>query len=121
MKIKGGKVVHFKAEDINRVYSLSDFDQPLFTTKDYALGIWLVSKLCLGKNVPRETTKEGIISNEFMAKANIWLSIICSRVSPCGNMTNILIMKAQMISYILNNISLNVGVFVISEFYMYKV
>lgn len=87
MEIKG-KLVHFGAEEIDRMYGLPNSNQSLFNTKDCDLGSWLVSTICLGKNVPWATMKVGITPCEFMVEARIWPAIICSYVSPWGNMNN---------------------------------
>lgn len=58
--------------------------------------------------------------NGFTTESWIWLTIICSRVSPTTNMTNISIMQAQMVACIKDNISVNFGRFVIMELKHYK-
>lgn len=80
----------------------------------------MASKIYAGKNVPWATMKARIISYEFTIKAWIWIATICSHVSLCGNMTNIRVMRAHMIFGILDNISLNVGLFIISKICAYK-
>lgn len=70
MKIRG-KVVYFRVKEINRVYVLPDFEQSLFTIKDYAPGSWLALKICLGKILPLVTSKVGITLNEYRTEARI--------------------------------------------------
>lgn len=69
----------------------------------------MAEKLCPGNEVPWATTKIEISLNEFIAEARIWLGIICSLISPCTHTTSILDVRARMVVYKLDNISLNIG------------
>lgn len=80
MKIKG-KVGHFRAEEINRVYGLLNSDQSPFTANYYSSVSGLDSKFFSGKNVPWATSKVGITLSEFTTEARILLAIICNHVS----------------------------------------
>lgn len=80
------------------MYGLRDADQSLFIAMDCAPSNWLVSLLYMDNNLPWATMKAGITLSEFIVEARIWLAIICSHVSRCGNMTNIPVMQAHMIS-----------------------
>ncbi|MCD9644444.1 hypothetical protein HAX54_032658 [Datura stramonium] len=86
-----------------------------FFAKGCVPNAWLVSKYCLGKNVDWASRKKSITSEELTTKATIWLAIICSRVSPAGNVRNIPVLWAQMTACILDSIGINVGRFIIKE------
>lgn len=81
---------------------------------------WLDEKLCPGKKVTWVAKKIRITWNEFTTEAWILLTITCSRVSPCTNMTYIPIFQDQMVDFLLDNISFNVGWLVLSDIRNYK-
>lgn len=104
----------------------------------YQWSLWVVGwwynivwgqKLCPRKLVSLETIpRKGIHMrcnrnryswNEFTAEAQIWLAIICC-ASPCTNMTYILIMRDQMVSFFLGNIPLSIGQFMLPGIRHYK-
>lgn len=58
--------------------------------------------------------------SDFTVEARIWLTIICSRVSPFINLTNITTMYALMVACLFDNIPLNVGRFVLMEIRHYR-
>lgn len=65
-------------------------------------------------------TKRGISINDYKVKAQIWLTIICIRVSLCTHMAAISKMQAQMVSCILDNIHLDIGKFFITNIKFFK-
>ncbi|KAK6793910.1 hypothetical protein RDI58_007363 [Solanum bulbocastanum] len=46
-----------------------------------------------GQNVPWAITKVRIQCTDLMAEARTRMSIVCSRISPCGNISNILVLQ----------------------------
>lgn len=76
--------------------------------------------VCQEREVSWDAMKNGILMIDFIAEARIWMSIICSWVSPTTNMTNVPTMHAQMVVCILYNISLNVARFMLMEIQNYK-
>lgn len=64
--------------------------------------------------------KNGITLNDFTAEAQIWFSIICSRFSPSTNLTNVMVMCAQIVASLLDYIPLNVCHFVILDIQYYN-
>lgn len=114
MRIRG-KVVHFGVQDTNKLYGLPNADLRQFDAKYCALGSWLSSHLFSRIEVPQETIKTCITLNEIITEARIWLTIIYSCISLSIKMTNICVMLAQMVAWILDNILFIVGLFVISN------
>lgn len=70
MRIRG-KMVNFRVEQINRVYGLLHANRSLFSIKDCTMGSYLVLRVCSNINVPWETKKVGITSNELKIEARI--------------------------------------------------
>lgn len=64
----------------------------------------------------------GIMTSNFTTEARIQLNIICSRVSPSSNVTDVPSLQARMIACILDGILLNVGHYIIHELkeYLYQ-
>ncbi|KAG5590856.1 hypothetical protein H5410_041370 [Solanum commersonii] len=84
-----GEVVDYGSEEHNALYGLLDHDLEAFKVKDCVSGTWLASNLCSGKNVPQATTKAKFICSNFAVEARTWMSIVRSRISPSGNISNI--------------------------------
>ena len=59
--------------------------------------------------------KKGIKCGDFTAEAKMWLYIIASRVSPCGNVSDFTYTRALIIACILDGILVNVGYYIIQE------
>lgn len=86
-----------------------------FEAKVCKSGSWMAESLCPGKEVSQAENKWGISMNYFTVEAHIWLNIICNRISPCNHLTTFIDMRACIVSYILDNVSLNVSRLVISN------
>uniref|UniRef100_M1BV18 Putative plant transposon protein domain-containing protein n=1 Tax=Solanum tuberosum TaxID=4113 RepID=M1BV18_SOLTU len=95
-----GKVVDYGPEAINQIYGLLNHDTKGFTNKDCESGTWLASKICSGQNVPWAATKAEILCSYLIAEARTWMSIVCNRISPSGNISNIPVLRAQIVAWI---------------------
>lgn len=63
--------------------------------------------------------RKGLKSIDFTTEANMWMYIICSRISPCGNVSDVPYVRALMIACIFYGILVNVGYYIIQEFKEY--
>lgn len=88
------KVVHFRVEHINNTYRLSDANIKPYEDKDYKIESWLIDTLCPGTEVLLNPMKIGISLQDFTNEALIWLAIICIRISPYSNRTNVPCVRA---------------------------
>lgn len=80
----------------------------------------MVEKLCPGKEVHWAATGRGVSMNDFTVKSRIWLTIICSQVSPCTHITAVEDMQSHMVSCILADITLNIGQCAILDMWNFK-
>lgn len=69
---------------------------------------WLLEKLYPRRKVLLDAMKMGISLHDIIVESQFLLAIICSWISPCTNMTYVPIMRARMVTRILENISFNV-------------
>jgi len=107
----------FGVEEINDVYGLPNHPlEPVQERDTCDNGDWLVAKLCPpGHRVTWATKKKGIKYGDFTAEAKMWLYIIASRVSPCGNVSDVPYTRALIIACILDGIPVNVGHYIVRE------
>ncbi|KAH0776652.1 hypothetical protein KY290_008063 [Solanum tuberosum] len=115
------RLIAFGQEAINRVYGLLNHDIKAFTNKDCESGAWLASKLSPSKNFPWAIIKAKILSLDFTAEARTWMSIVYGCISPSGNISNILVLRAQIVACVIDDLSLNMGHFIGNEFWKFKV
>lgn len=103
-----------REKQINNIYGLTNANNNDFEAKRYEPGSW-IARLCPGKEVSWADTKRSTSMNDFTAEAWVWLAIFCSLVSPNTHMKADLDLRGRMVAYILDNISLNVGLLIILD------
>lgn len=84
------KEVKFGVEQINDIYDLLNPNMGEFEAKICEPKSWMVEKLCPKKKVSWAPINRNILINDFTVEARVWLNIICSRVSPCTHMTEVI-------------------------------
>lgn len=81
----------------------------------------MAESLCPGKKVSWAVTKIGISMNDLTVEAQIYMDIICSRISTCTRLTTAIDLHAYMVAYKLDNNFLNVGCLVTSDMKFYRI
>nr|XP_033517221.1 uncharacterized protein LOC117281468 [Nicotiana tomentosiformis]XP_033517222.1 uncharacterized protein LOC117281468 [Nicotiana tomentosiformis] len=116
-----GKIVMFVTEQINDILGLPDHPLEPVREKDNCNNReWIISKLYpAGMRGKWANKRKGLKSIDFIAKAKIWPYIICNRVSPCGNVSNVSYTIALIIACILDDIHVNVGHYILQELKKY--
>ncbi|KAG5595495.1 hypothetical protein H5410_036727 [Solanum commersonii] len=57
---------------------------------------------------------------QITSQASTWMSIVCNSISPSVNIRTILILQAQIVACVLDNVLLNIGHLIVNEFWEFK-
>ncbi|KAH0743246.1 hypothetical protein KY290_031239 [Solanum tuberosum] len=105
-----GKVVNYGLEVINQVYGLLNYDIK------YLARLKAISR----NNNPWAMTKLGILCSYMTTEASTWMSIVCNSISPSVNIRTILMLQAQIVACVLDNVLVNIGHLIVNEFREFK-
>ncbi|XP_060179545.1 uncharacterized protein LOC132609529 isoform X2 [Lycium barbarum] len=111
-----GKQVRFDSERINAYYNLPNGDNDVHRERGKELGTeWFVTNLHGGKMPKWIANNLKIESSEFTAEARTWLSILCARVLPSKNETEVTLERARIICAVMDGLPVDVGQFIVQE------